>query len=174
MHFQADAQPTIYNLQRTQPIAFACRILRKEHKARLYIASVDCRKQKEYRAHRKAAFRQEYLNTPAHGVTYPIPQYKSDYRQKLDLTPATAKELVLLADLVGWTPYVPVMVDMANRPNGGDWTGGFNSCYDLRSMWGGLKALKVLSSECECFCSAVNIVNTNIYEYMNKNIYESI
>ena len=43
--------------------------------------------------------------------------FGSSYDTNLDLTPSTAREIVLLAELVGWTALVPVLLDIANRPN---------------------------------------------------------
>ena len=102
-----------------------------------------------------AILKRSFLNKPTHGLRYPGAGYRSQDFQKLQLTPSTARELVLLAELVGWPPYLPIVLDMATRPEDlslihCNTTLGFGARgYDLRRIHGGFRALKVLSSEYE-------------------------
>lgn len=57
---------------------------------------------------------------------------------------------MLLAELVGWAPYLPIMLDMASRPADSSYiryTHTDRWGYGLTGIWGGFKALEVLSSE---------------------------
>ncbi|KAL3149695.1 hypothetical protein ABBQ38_013525 [Trebouxia sp. C0009 RCD-2024] len=103
----------------------------------------------EYNARRAVILRRSVLNKPTHGLCYPGPEDRSHYYQKLALTPSTAKELSLLAELVGWSPFLPIMLDMASRPDDlmivhCTLSSGVGN-PDMRSTFGGFKALRFLS-----------------------------
>ncbi|KAL3149674.1 hypothetical protein ABBQ38_013506 [Trebouxia sp. C0009 RCD-2024] len=104
--------------------------------------------QAEHAAKWHVIFKRSILNEPTHGLCYPGPEDRPQHYQKLDLTPSTAKELSLLAELVGWSPFLPIMLDMASRPddpshciNTVRWT------HDLQRTRGGFKALQVLAKQ---------------------------
>ncbi|KAL3146515.1 hypothetical protein ABBQ32_000765 [Trebouxia sp. C0010 RCD-2024] len=105
--------------------------------------------EEECNARWEVASLRSVLNKPTHGLCYPRPKGAPHYYQKLALTPSTAKELSLLAELVGWSPYLPIMLDMASKPDDliiehctlGSAVGN----YDLRRTYGGFKALRFLS-----------------------------
>lgn len=111
-----------------------------------------------------AELRQRLVNKPNHGVRYPeddVDAHEHTYYRQLKLTPTTARELGLLADLIGWTAFTPVLLDMASRP--GDCifmhcTWGWNQSWELRRVWGGFTALKVLSSKYERLSNALIMV----------------
>ena len=103
-------------------------------------------------------------NRPTHGLSYPTEEEQS-YLRKLHRTPTSARELVLLAQLVGWTPYVPVVLDMATRPDGDASTSyrwSYDSSWDLKRIWGGFLALKVLSGGYDMSCNAIHIGSTHV------------
>lgn len=56
---------------------------------------------------------------PTHKLYYPGPQPHPDEHQRLELSPSMTKQLVLLAELVGWSPYWYIMLDMASRRDDG-------------------------------------------------------
>ena len=104
-------------------------------------------------------FRRSIFHPPTPGLVYPRPEHRSQHFQKLQLTPSTARELVLLAELVGWAPYLPIMLDMATRPDDRshiNYTHTDGWSYALKDTWGGFKALQVLSGELRSFCNARN------------------
>ena len=81
-------------------------------------------------------------------------------RKNLSLTPTTARELALLAELVGWAAFVPILLDIASRPNYCAAT--FCSWnWRLGRVWGGFKALNILSSEHKRPNNAVQHVTAN-------------
>lgn len=87
---------------------------------------------------------------------YSYDEHYSMNRKKLDLTPTTARELVLLAELVGWAAFVPVLLDMASRPS----YCAATFCtwnWRLGRVWGGFKALNILSSENKRASNAVSM-----------------
>ena len=98
-------------------------------------------------------FKQKFANLPKHGVRYPednVDALFNEHHKELDLTPSVARELALLAELVGWTAFVPILLDIASRPDVCTityctWT--WKCSFHFRHVWGGVKALKVLSSE---------------------------
>lgn len=116
--------------------------------------------EKQFQVRRSAQIRQQLFNKPRHGVIYPEDAYVHTWHRKLDLTPSTARELVLLADLVGWVVFVPILLDMASRP---DDCSFMNCDYSLRQsrdldrVWGGFEALKILTSECEMLHHALTM-----------------
>ena len=92
----------------------------------------------------------ESLNRPfwpaVDNLTYPKPHCKSP---RLNFTPEVAKELVLLAELAGWEPFVPAMLDMATRPDECLGSLGSFGCghTDLKQMLAGFTALNILQSK---------------------------
>ncbi|KAL3149683.1 hypothetical protein ABBQ38_013515 [Trebouxia sp. C0009 RCD-2024] len=102
----------------------------------------------EHAAQWNLMLRRLIVHPAPHGLAYPGPEVRLQHYQELDLTPSTAKELSLLAELVGWSPFLPIMLDMASRPNDRSHihyshTDGWG--HHLRCTWGGFKALEILS-----------------------------
>ncbi len=65
----------------------------------------------------------------------------------LDLTCTVARELTLLARLIGWGPLIPGMLEIARRPRQGANDINISEHFWLSSTLGGLDALKVLRGE---------------------------
>ena len=111
-----------------------------------------------------AKLEQMIVHKPNHGVRYPeddVDAHEHRYYRQLNLTPCTARELGLLADLIGWTDFAPVLLDMARRP--GEcifmqcaW--GWSQSWQLRRVWGGFTALRILSSIYERLSIALSMV----------------
>lgn len=101
-------------------------------------------------------WKQRIANGRKHRLLYPEDSIDEQYCKRLDLTPSTARELVLLAELVGWAAFVPVLLDMASRP---DYCVSMYCSWDWRlgHVWGGFKALNVLSSEYKLLSNAVSM-----------------
>lgn len=104
-----------------------------------------------------------FAHNPRHGLHYPendLDAHLDTWHRKLDLTPSTARELVLLADLVGWAVFAPILLDMASRPGEcsfKDCSWSWRQSGDLDRVWGGFEALKVLSSEYERLSHALTL-----------------
>ena len=105
--------------------------------------------EEQHEVHQEDMLRLRYLNEFTHGVLYPGSYPNPEDPQQLELTPCMARELVLLAELIGWAPYLPIMLDMASRPNDGQnayYSSSRGWSWQLGRIWGGFKALKILSS----------------------------
>ena len=108
----------------------------------------------ELRQRQRKQHEQMVHNLKTHALQYPGPELEMNARE-LDLSPCTARELVLLADLAGWEAFVPAMLDMATRPDDADdmninfsWRWSDVMGYRTQRMWGAFRALQILQSEC--------------------------
>lgn len=133
------------------PLAAASHVLRRFHCHHQNTVQTLQETERQFQVRRSAEIRQ-LANNPKHGVSYPEDAYIQKWHRKLDLTPSTARELILLADLVGWVVFAPIVLDMASRPGDCsfiDFNWSWRHSEDLDRVWGGCEALKILSSECE-------------------------
>ena len=111
-------------------------------------------------ARRYASVKSRIQNKATCYLPYPEPECM----HKLSLTQCTAKELVLLAELAGWEPFVPAMLDMATRPENKSSLGysyglGGSGISEIMQLLAGFRALRILSSSLQTCHAATAVVS---------------